>query len=92
MMAATGSLLAAVVGNVLLPFFSASPTPSDTDTDQKRVLAAPFLLFAKPAVTCAIASPLGYMALKYIPFPLGEHSISMRCCAVFNVSLQTSDT
>jgi UDP-galactose transporter B1 len=28
------------------------------------------LAFIKPAVTCAIASPLGYAALKYISFPL----------------------
>lgn len=31
---------------------------------------SPFLPFLQPAITCAIASPLGYAALKYISFPL----------------------
>lgn len=27
-------------------------------------------IFAKPAITCALASPIGYIALEYISFPL----------------------
>ena len=30
----------------------------------------PIWVFAKPAITCAIASPIGYIALDYISFPL----------------------
>ena len=30
----------------------------------------PFIAYAKAAVTCALASPLGYASLKYISFPL----------------------
>jgi solute carrier family 35 (UDP-galactose transporter), member B1 len=30
----------------------------------------PLWAFAKPAVTCALGSPIGYMALDYISFPL----------------------
>ena len=35
--------------------------------DSKKVNV---LVFAKAAITCAIASPVGYAALKYISFPL----------------------
>ena len=31
---------------------------------------APFLSFMKPAMSCALASPIGYMALEFINFPL----------------------
>jgi solute carrier family 35 (UDP-galactose transporter), member B1 len=30
----------------------------------------PFWIYAKPAITCALGSPIGYMALDYISFPL----------------------
>jgi solute carrier family 35 (UDP-galactose transporter), member B1 len=30
----------------------------------------PLWVYAKPAITCAIGSPIGYMALEYISFPL----------------------
>mmetsp|Transcript_34066 Transcript_34066/g.63592 ORF Transcript_34066/g.63592 Transcript_34066/m.63592 type:complete len:366 (+) Transcript_34066:106-1203(+) len=66
-MAATASLFASVVDDILLPLFSRSANDKKTNSNLQR---APFMLFSKPAITCAIGSPLGYMALKYIPFPL----------------------
>lgn len=76
LMAATASATAAFVGDFLLPrfFYSSKPDPTSA--------SAPLLLFAKPAVTCALASPLGYMALNYIPFPLGVYLFLICCSAI----------
>jgi hypothetical protein len=32
--------------------------------------SAPVLAFIKPSLSCAVASPIGYLALEYINFPL----------------------
>jgi hypothetical protein len=79
-MAAAASLSAAFVGDVLLPLINPS-VGADKSNAADSVVSAPFMLFAKPAITCAIGSPLGYMALKYIPFPLGTslHLYHVQC-------------
>jgi hypothetical protein len=71
-MAATASLFASLVDDVLIPLFGGNRNDKKTDSNLK---SAPFVLFSKPAITCALGSPLGYMALKYIPFPLGNDYI-----------------
>lgn len=66
-MALAASAMAAVVDIVVSPSLSSGKEKLERE---KEGVKPSFYLFAKPAITCALGSPLGYMALKYIPFPL----------------------
>lgn len=53
---AFATFLVASIGDIIYP----SSSPSNI----------PLWVYAKPAITCALGSPIGYMALEYISFPL----------------------
>jgi len=54
----------------IVPAYVSSFNAMPSISDLSKYKPAPFTDYWYPALTCAVASPLGYAALKYISFPM----------------------